>query len=154
MQKQFLSANELYKKSFVLAKTVFDSGFVPDFLIMLMRGGAPIGIIIHEYFRNKGINLEHDSIRAISYTAIGKQQKVVFKGLEALQKMKGKKILVVDDIFDTGKTAEALLKHINGDKETKIATLFFKPENNQTKISPDYFIETTDKWVVFPHELE
>jgi len=38
--------------------------------------------------------------------------------------------------------------------EVKVATVFFKPAQNQTDIKPDYFIRETDSWVVFPHELE
>ncbi len=154
MHKIFLSADELYKKSFLLAEKIFESGFLPDFLIMLMRGGAPIGIIVHEYFRHRGKDIEHNSIKAVSYTSIGVRKQVVFKGLESLQKMQGKKVLIVDDIFDTGKTAEALLKHINGGKDVRIASLFFKPKNNLTNIKPDYYISETDSWIVFPHELE
>ena len=38
--------------------------------------------------------------------------------------------------------------------EIKVATTFFKPSQNKTDRKPDYFLHETDKWLVFPHELE
>ena len=38
--------------------------------------------------------------------------------------------------------------------EIRIATPYFKPLNNKTSIKPDYFIHESNKWLVFPHELE
>ena len=36
----------------------------------------------------------------------------------------------------------------------KIATPYYKPLNNKTEIEPDYYIHKSNKWLVFPHELE
>ena len=36
----------------------------------------------------------------------------------------------------------------------KVATPFFKPQNNKTDKIPDYYLHETDKWLVFPHELQ
>ncbi|GIR74626.1 MAG: hypothetical protein CM15mP76_13530 [Prochlorococcus sp.] len=38
--------------------------------------------------------------------------------------------------------------------EIKVATPYFKPEKNLTNNKPDFYIHETDKWLVFPHELE
>ena len=38
--------------------------------------------------------------------------------------------------------------------EIRVATPYFKPSNNMTKFQPDYYLHKTDKWLVFPHELE
>ena len=35
----------------------------------------------------------------------------------------------------------------------RIATPYYKPENNQTNRKPDYYLQETSKWIVFPHEL-
>jgi uncharacterized protein len=153
MQKEKIDANTLYKKAFRLAKMVYDSGFRPDYVLMLMRGGAPIGIIMHEYFRSKGIELKHEEVKAVSYSMIGKQHQVAFQGLEVLQVTKNKKILIVDDIFDTGKTIQSLLYFLGHKKDVKIATLYYKEKCNTTHIVPDFYIEKTNKWIVFPHEL-
>ena len=38
--------------------------------------------------------------------------------------------------------------------EIRVATPYFKPEKNKTDRKPDYYLYETDKWLVFPHELE
>ena len=38
--------------------------------------------------------------------------------------------------------------------EIRVATPYFKPSKNKTKREPDYYLHETDKWLVFPHELE
>ena len=38
--------------------------------------------------------------------------------------------------------------------EIRVATPYFKPAKNKTKRKPDYYLYETDKWLVFPHELE
>ena len=66
---------------------------------------------------------------------------------------------MVDDVFDSGHSIEALLleleskMRLNMPTNVKIATPWYKPGNNQTKLTPDYYLHETDKWIVFPHEL-
>ena len=68
--------------------------------------------------------------------------------------------LIVDDVFDTGLSVEAVIEHIkthsrkNTPDEIKIATPYFKPANNKTNFSPEYYIRETDQWLIFPHELD
>ena len=69
-------------------------------------------------------------------------------------------VLVVDDVFDSGLTMDAITRSIksnageNAPKEIKIATLYYKPSRNKTTIEPDYYLnEIDDEWVVFPHEI-
>ena len=63
-----------------------------------------------------------------------------------------KNILLVDDLVDTGESIKCALDYLNlKDPETvKVATLLMKP---WSKIKPDYYVEETTDWIVFPHEL-
>ena len=69
-------------------------------------------------------------------------------------------LLLVDDIFDSGRSIEAAINTIkskmrlNTPSNIKVATVLYKPQNNKTDITPDYYVGETDKWVVFPHEVE
>ncbi|MDI9577240.1 MAG: phosphoribosyltransferase [Thermoproteota archaeon] len=67
--------------------------------------------------------------------------------------LSGKKILVVDDIADTGKSLKIVIEHLEslGITEIKTATLYL---NNRSVIKPDFYEEITDKWVVFPWEIK
>lgn len=71
-------------------------------------------------------------------------------------------LLLVDDVFDTGKTIEAVVEKLkqkmrrNFPENYRIATVYWKPEKNKTKLKPDFYLHSKDKdcWLVFPHELE
>ncbi len=67
-----------------------------------------------------------------------------------VEKLEGK-VLIVDDVADTGNTLEVVLDHLKEriEGELKIATIAYKPSS---KIMPDYFIYETEKWIVFPWE--
>ena len=72
--KIYLQANQLYNDSFALAKQIYDSGFVPDALIALWRGGSPVGIAVHEFFLYKGIKFYHTIVKTVSYTGINESR--------------------------------------------------------------------------------
>jgi hypoxanthine phosphoribosyltransferase len=67
MEKLYVSANQLLDDSYRLADQVFKSGFVPDFVVGVWRGGTPIGIAVQEYLDYRGISTDHCAMRAISY---------------------------------------------------------------------------------------
>jgi hypoxanthine phosphoribosyltransferase len=68
--------------------------------------------------------------------------------------------LIIDDVFDTGRSVETLLRELerqcegNMPETVRIATVYYKPKRNRTEREPDYNVHETDDWLVFPHELE
>ena len=161
IEKKYISANELVERSFTLARKIWDDGYFPNFLIGVWRGGTPPGIVIHEFFAYKGINLYHTAIKTQSYTGIMSSGPVEVKGLEHVVDIINSedRMLIVDDVFDTGKTMVEILDAIKtkarkNTPEIRIATVFYKPSRNQPDITPDYYACEDDDWLVFPHELE
>jgi hypoxanthine phosphoribosyltransferase len=163
MNKIYISANELLLDSFRLAAKIHESGFRPDFIIGVWRGGTPVAIAIHEFFDYVGIETDHISIRASSYTGINEQDdKVQIAGLEyVLETIKAAtRLLIVDDVFDTGHSVRAILQELRasaGDdmpETVKIACPWYKPSRNLTDLNPDFYLHETDDWLVFPHELD
>ncbi|HBO98622.1 MAG TPA: hypoxanthine phosphoribosyltransferase [Verrucomicrobia bacterium] len=157
--KHYLSANEFLRDSWRLAAAVKQSGWKPDLLIALWRGGAAVGVSIHEYFRAVGWNVQHIPLKCASYTGIGENKgEVVFTlGEEIFAMMrKGDRVLVVDDVFDTGKTALAVKNRIaETGADMRMACVYWKPRKNVTNITPDYFVKDVgNDWIVFPHEIE
>ena len=71
MKKVFVSPEELRRDSFKLADQIVKSEFKPDFIICLWRGGAPIGMYIHEFLKYKGIKCELKVVRTSKYIGIG-----------------------------------------------------------------------------------
>ncbi len=154
--KVYLDSNGLTRDSFALARRIYDSGFVPDVIIALWRGGTPVGIAVHEFLHYKGVNCYHTVVKTSSYTGIAQHGEPVVENLDYVMARLDSRsnVLVVDDIFDSGHTAEAMKRIITRvTPNVKIATLYFKPLRNKTDFAPDYHVKETDSWLVFPHEL-
>ena len=163
MKKHYISAEDLLQDSFLLAKKIFDLGYHPDHIIGIWRGGSPIAIAIHEYFDYMGVESQHHPVKISSYTDIDQKKKqILIKGLsDLLDPIKfGEKILIIDDVLDTGRSLAALLRELankNIDlqpQRCKIACPWYKPTRNLTSIKPDFYLRTTYDWLVFPHELK
>lgn len=154
--KTYLSANDITRDSFLLARKIWDSGFRPDAIIALWRGGSPVGIAVQEFLRVKGIDCYHTIVKCTSYTGIEESHTPVIENMDyVLAALRpNSRVLVVDDIFDTGATARRIKEELsNLTANVKFATLYFKPRRNATTFQPDFFTRETDRWLVFPHEL-
>lgn len=160
--KQFISANQLLANSFKLANNILQSAFQPDLIIGVWRGGAPIAIAVHEYFDHHGYQAEHIAIKTSLYNDIDQRKQsaeVLWLENRKTELQQAKKILIVDDVFDTGKSMLAIYQALhdllgeNHNNEIKSACPWYKPSRNTTAITPDYYLHKTEQWLVFPHEL-
>ena len=163
MDKIYITADELLLDSFKLAEQIYLSGFKPDFIIGVWRGGAPVGIAIQEYLDFIGIPTDHIAIRTSSYYGIEQRSKTVrVHGLDYIidNINSDDAVLLVDDVFDSGKSIQAIFKRMrqktraNMPRTMKTACPWYKPNKNTTDMKPDYYIHETDQWLVFPHELK
>jgi len=163
MAKLFISADELLRDSFELAAQVLRSGFRPSFLVGVWRGGAPVGIAVQEYLEYHGIPTDHIAIRTSAYAAIDQPAKTV--RVHALDYLVSRltaadALLIIDDVFDSGRSLEAVVDELElrcgrGIPERiRIATVYYKPARNRSRFIPDYYVHSTDRWLVFPHELQ
>jgi hypoxanthine phosphoribosyltransferase len=63
-------------------------------------------------------------------------------------------------VFDSGLSMQAVISELqrrcrrNFPERMRTATVYFKPSRNRTSIRPDYYVRTTDDWLVFPHEVQ
>ena len=119
-------------------------------VIGISRGGLPLGVAL-----SHKLNIPLTVVGVSSYNDITDEQEtlicdtpdVIFEGWEG-------PILVCDDIADSGKTLQFLQGKIDrNDKITScmMVTFYYK---EHSVIKPDIFLETTDKWVIFPWEVE
>ena len=108
-----------------------------------------------------GVFSDHIAIRTSSYIGIGERDKTVqVHGLNYVirQVESDNSLLMIDDVFDTGLSVQKVIQDLEkackkNTPDIRIATPYYKPENNQTNRKPDYYLQETDKWIVFPHEL-
>jgi len=163
MKKLFLTAEQLLADSFELGLRIFESGYLPTFIVGVWRGGAPIGIAVQEVLDLLGCKTEHFAIRSSSYVGMDKQAKEVkLFGLEqVVDRIKAEdNLLIIDDIFDSGRSVDAIIKTLgetcgqNTPEDIRVATVYYKPRRNETLRTPDFYLHETDAWTVFPHELD
>jgi len=161
-EKVFVSSESLLRDSIELAMQIVRSGFRPTFLVALWRGGAPVGIAVQETLEYHDIHADHIAIRTSSYTGIDQQAKVV--RVHAMNYLISRlayedQLLIIDDVFDSGRSLEAVMAELrrrcrrNLAGQIRIATVYYKPERNRSSLKPDYYVRSTDSWLVFPHEL-
>jgi hypoxanthine phosphoribosyltransferase len=162
VEKLFISADSLLRDSMALALDIVRSGFRPSYLVGIWRGGAPIGIAVQEVLEYNGIECNHISIRTSSYTGIDQQARTVrVHAVDYLvsQLTYEDRLLLIDDVFDSGRSLEAVIDELtrrckrNLPDQIRIATVYYKPTRNRSRLKPDYFVRATDQWLVFPHEL-
>ena len=159
----YVGAQALLEDAFELGARVLESGFRPSFIVAIWRGGAPIGIAVQELLDYFGVETDHIAIRTSSYSGIdGRSTEVRVHGLNYLLKNidREDRLLIVDDVFDTGRTIEVVIDTLrdkarrNAPREVRVAVPFYKPTRNRTGRVPDFYLHETEQWIKFPHSLE
>ena len=163
MEKTHISANDLLEDSFKLAALILASDFRPTYIIGVWRGGSPIGIAVQEFLDYCGVHTDHIAIRTASYAGIDEQSKEVrVYGLGYLADTLNADdaLLIVDDVFDSGRSIDAIIDELNArcrrntPHDVRVATVYDKPERHRSERKPDFCLHTTSDWLVFPHEMK
>lgn len=158
--KVYIPADGFLRDSWALAAEVRKSGWRPDAILALWRGGAGVGVAVHEFFKVTGWDgVRHYPLKCSSYTAIGENSSGVgFTLLEETLRLvgRGERVLVVDDVLDTGKTAAAIKGRLDdAGMESRLAVVYVKPSPDPSRCCADYSVrDLGEEWIVFPHEIE
>jgi hypoxanthine phosphoribosyltransferase len=164
-ERLFVGPEEFQLDSFRLGRKIYDdSSFKPDFLVAIWRGGTPVGVYIHELLDYLKVELKHGVIKSSAYHDIELKKEIVVEGLGSIipHLDSSTKLLLVDDVFDTGLSVQKVIDLLrermgnNAPRQVRIATLHYKPGKNLTKLAPDYYLHEVDKdvWIFYPHELK
>ena len=163
-EKIYIHAQDLLTDAVRLGTMVVNSGFKPSFIVGIWRGGTPIGIAVQEVLAWAGIQTDHIAIRTSSYdhTIDQRGQNVRVHGLDYLVERVNAEdgMLLVDDVFDTGFTIQAIIDklrrkaRLNIPHDIRVAVPWYKPTRNQTDRIPEYYLHETEQWIKFPHSLE
>ena len=173
MIKEFLPYDVVRNDALKLARKIYNEGFVPDVLYVSLRGGAYMANVISEYF--KIVRKDHHpvlyaAVVARSYSDIRQRTKLMVDGWtyppERLRP--GDKIMLVDDIFDTGNTVNSLVEILleRGIPRNDIKVVvhdykYFTFHEFQQPVQPDYYCRKfvinspeEDRWIHYmSHEL-
>jgi uncharacterized protein len=133
-----------------LAGLIADDGYRPDVVLSIARGGLVIAASVAYALDVKScfvLNVEY-------YTGVSTRldHPIVLPPLLDLDEAAGARVLVVDDVADTGHTLE-LVQGLCADKvaDARTAVLYEKPGS---VVAPDYAWRRTDRWIEFPWSSE
>jgi hypoxanthine phosphoribosyltransferase len=141
--------NRLYGMLIDLADEVCASGFKPDILVGISRGGWLPTRVLSDLLDNPYITI----VGIEYYVGVAETNPEPKLTQHIPVSVLEKKILLVDDVVDTGKSAMLIKAYLSqeGAKETKILTLYCKPWSS---VKPDFYREETSDWIVFPWEIK
>lgn len=129
-----------------LAEQIHADGFEPDIVLGIARGGLPIAGGIAYALGTKVVG----TLNVEFYTDIEEtlDEPIVLPPMLDLTALQGAKVLVVDDVADSGRTLELVVRYIADHAESsRIAVLY---EKSASVVRPDYVWRATDRWIVFP----
>ncbi|MCR5698365.1 MAG: phosphoribosyltransferase [Treponemataceae bacterium] len=173
MNKEFLPYDKVRNNALKMADKIYKDGFIPDVIFVSLRGGAYVGNVVSEYFKivRKDIHpVYYAAVVARSYTDIRENSQLKVDGWTYSPDYlrHGDKILLIDDIFDTGNTinylVNLLLEKGIPRKDIKVAVHDYKYctyKETQLPIQPDYWCrkfdiakKEDDMWIHYmSHEL-
>lgn len=146
MQFAYLSWQKLHQLCFKLLKKLEKRKLKFDRIVCISRGGLVIARIFSDFLK-----LPISNFTIVSYVSVGKTG--IPKIAEPLAvKIKGEKILLVDEIVDHGTTLKKAISYLKRKKPKSIVSLapIIKP---WTIIKPDYYVYQSKKWLIFPYEI-
>ncbi len=141
--------NQIYDRLLLQAQKIHGSNFKADLIVAIARGGLIPARIFTDLLQTK----ELTTITIQYYVGIGKTRTQPLIKQCLTTPLAAKKVLLVDDISDGGKSLQLAKEHLRelGAAEIKIATLYRKPK---TQTPPDFCEKETDCWVVFPWDTK
>ena len=158
-----VSPDDFLLDTFRLGRKVYETGFRPKHVISIWRGGTPVGLGVDEFFRTRGVFLNHTTIATESYTGIREQGSVTVKGLEHVIEVICREdgLLIVDDVLESGRTIQRVLEILkeqaraNAPEDIRVATVHRKPENVLFQGVPVITLQDLPGhvWIDYPHEL-
>lgn len=144
MLKSKISWKAYHRYAEELGAAVKKDRFRPNVIVCISRGGLPIGVMLSEILRRPLAVITVQSYRG---TKPGRMK--FDTRISSVAPIKGK-ILLVDDLVDTGRTMKATKKYLLRFGEVRTAVLWRKV---CSKFVPDYFAKwmPAEKWIVFPY---
>jgi len=141
--------NQIYTMLLEQTEKIRKNGFKPDVIVGVSRGGWPPARVLSDLLGNPNLA----NVRAEFYLGVAETKGEPTLTQPVSMKIADKKVLIVDEVADTGKSLKLVKEHIieEGATEVKIATVYYKP---WSIVKPDYYEKETSKWIVFPWEIK
>ena len=143
------SWNQTYSLILKLSEAIRKSGFEPDVIVGISRGGWIPARILSDLLENPNIA----NVAAEFYVDIAKTKQKPSIMQSVSVPVNDKRVLVVDDLADTGESLKLVTEHLEnqGASEVRIAAIYYKP---WSIITPHYYEKETRCWIVFPWDFK
>ena len=147
MDYLILSWQDVYNLTLQLSERIVASGFKPDIIVGIARGGWIPARILSDVLYMESLQ----NIRIEYYTDVGVKGKEPKITQPLMGSLEGQSVLIVDEIADTGDSLYHAINHVKsfGVEEQRSAVLHLKPTS---RVTPDYYMVRTSSWVVYPWE--
>jgi len=141
--------NQIYDMLLHLAERIRKTGFKPEILVGVSRGGWPPARVLSDLLGNPNLA----NVKAEFYLGVAETKGEPTLTQPVSVEVADKRVLIVDEVADTGKSLKLVKEHIieQGAREVKIATVYYKP---WSIVTPDYYGKETKRWIVFPWEMK
>ena len=129
-----------------LTKKIKSGGNEYDLVIGVARGGIPVAMVVADML---GARIDIINIKSYTGVAVRNKPKIISTLTSGVE---GKRLLIVDDLVDEGKTMRTVIRYLKRMRPGAMhtAVLFKKP---WSRIEPDFYFKTTDRWIVFPWDI-
>lgn len=119
-----------------------------DVVLAITRGAlVPAGMLAYR------LGLRNILVAAVAYYDDSGQpaEQPTFFQFPADPLLHGQRVLIVDEVWDTGTTIAAVIERVRmaGGRPTT-AVLHYKPGRSTAGTVPDHFVVATNAWVVYP----
>jgi len=141
------SWDDVYDMMIELARQIKGASYSPEVIVGVSRGGWPPARVMSDLLENPNLA----SMKVEFYKNIGVTAKRPNITQPVTSDIVGKRVLVVDDVADSGHSLRVTVKHLTrkGAREIRVCTLYMKPKST---FKPNHYAKTTSKWVIFPWE--
>ncbi len=143
----YITWMDVQRLSEKLADEIAESGFRPDIIVAVSRGGFDPARILSDELNIRSLA----SLQVIYYAGVNERSDEPQVKYPLNADIAGLNVLVVDDVADSGSSLRVVKEYVEGlgPREVRIATLHRKPWSS---FEPDFYAESADRWIIYPWE--
>jgi hypoxanthine phosphoribosyltransferase len=140
--------------SLKLADLIKQSSQSFDYMVVVPRGGYFVANIVARELNIEPTQLLHACVGSYDAGAGNQRAELAVGEMPATEKVSGKKLLIIDEVCDSGETLAFVVDYLKqaGATDIKSGVLHYKPANSRSGYAPDWAVEETVSWIVYPWE--
>jgi hypothetical protein len=144
---ELISFNEVLRLSKTLARKIKASGYMPDLIVAIGRGGYVPGRLVSDFLLFSDLT----SMKIEHYTRAADMLEETRIKFPIPENIAGKKILIVDDVTDTGETLKLAVDYVLSLNTTNVRTAVLQ-HKTCSAFTPDFYAQKILKWrwIIYP----